>query len=281
MTKHLPLLITISSILSLTACKIDDNVNATSTVKPSTPIISPNTPNQPVTTTQTEREVSGESFVAYHAVDYPTIGNTQYSNEIHKTSIHSNDERTLNIDGKTFAIVGNENSLGFLKGLRSVKHDGYDVIYSMGSYNHVRYGRVRASNPPDNLTDYHFYHGVKTPITNIPTTSKINYVGHSIHDCHTCEYKDKGSFGTSQFTADFDQKTLTGSVKNASIYDYDDNRPYNITLNATISGNTFSGTSSDGVETSGAFFGDQAQEIGGLYHDKDQKFKGVFGAIKQ
>lgn len=296
MKKQLTLLVATSSMISLTACTIESKNNNPSTAttgKPTTTVVSPpTTANNPSGTTpnnnsgnanQAKRDVTGEAFDIGYTFTYDNKKAVAYSKDgSYKPTTYSNDEHTVNIDGRKFAIMGNSTPNGHRESMSSlngainwVRYDTYDVTYSVGDYRHVRYGNIM-DFAPDNQKHYSFYHGIKTPTANIPNTGKINYVGHSIHNC-MCD--NGGSLGTAQFTADFDKKTITGSVKNAP--NYEQNRAYNLALNATISGNTFSGTNKDGIETKGAFFGDKLQEMGGIYKDKDSKFIGTFGGIKQ
>ena len=92
--------------------------------------------------------------------------------------------------------------------------------------------------------------------------------------------------GVSNFDVDFVNDSLTGNLAFDSI-------SKNIGINATISGNSFSGTSANNVQTSGGFYGQDAKFLGGIYQEALQPggsgtspttgttFQGTFGAEKQ
>ena len=53
-----------------------------------------------------------------------------------------------------------------------------------------------------------------------------------------------------------------------------------ITINATINGNAFSTANDAAVKSTGHFYGDNAREVGGVFHDSTQSLVGSFGAIR-
>lgn len=286
-TSALSLAIAISSALALTACG-GGGSSGGSTAKPSTPVVKPTTnptnPNQatnnntgnnkpttnnnttpnnsnlntgnnkPNTSTQAQSKISGKTVF----VD----GN----NEIFYKDIESDDINTLTVDGRSFNIGSSGISSGGFTTTNTGKR------WSVVSGTHMKYAKYGFYN--DNSgeeLDYYFYQGVKTPVANIPTTGTAHYTGRSIYTCETCG--NQMTQGTSKFSVDFDKKNVTGSISNGIAS--------NLSLSATISGNTFSGKNEAGTQTHGAFFGDKAQELSGYYTNEGRDFAGVFGATKQ
>ena len=81
------------------------------------------------------------------------------------------------------------------------------------------------------------------------------------------------SSAVSNFTAYFGQKTLKGSITQNPGSDAQF-QPVN------ISGNAFSTADNAAVGSTGHFYGDKANEVGGVFHDSSQSLFGSFGAIR-
>lgn len=258
----------ISSLaLTLTAC--GGGSSGGSTAQPSTPVVKPNTGTnngtqnggnntgstgntQPNTNNNTNNgTISGKAFIVHAENNIET-----------NVNINSNNINTLNINGKTFGLSNPNITAGSFVTNYTEKQD------SIISGTHLRYAKYGYIGDDVSDKEYLFYQGTKTPVANIPTKGVVNYEGHSFHICANC---DDDYLGKSKFTADFGKKTLTGSVNNSHT---------NVALNATISGNGFSGTT-NGTKVDGAFFGNNAQELAGYYLNEGQKFAGGFGATKQ
>ena len=91
--------------------------------------------------------------------------------------------------------------------------------------------------------------------------------------------RDKWYKGTSNFTVNFAQKNLTGTL--SGLKDVDSSATIsNITLGADISGNGFKRTAS-GVTTEGKFYGANAAEMAGAFVDTNKNLSGAFGGKKQ
>lgn len=110
----------------------------------------------------------------------------------------------------------------------------------------------------------------------LPThANPVTYKGHAVRVSFTNEYDKKG---TSQFTVHFDKKTVDGTLKF-------DGKP-DIFLHGKIDGSHFNGKMGN-VITRGAFYGKDAAELAGTFHQegKDNKevgdFAGAFGAKQQ
>ncbi len=75
-------------------------------------------------------------------------------------------------------------------------------------------------------------------------------------------------------TANFEDKTVAGHLVHASAAKNDN---VLAELEGTISGNQFSGTKND-TKLQGAFFGENANEMGGVYINEKEGFSGAFSA---
>lgn len=231
----------------------DTNPN-TNTPTPTTPPTTGNhseKPNTPPTNTGADnirKEITGEVAIIDDKV----------------TNVHSDNVNKLTVNGKTFDLSSFNTSTNFSK---NMSLDDEVEVQASTHLKHAKYGFIIDWK---NAIDYLFYQGEKTPTANMPTAGIANYTGQSLYICGDCD--DEVVQGTSKFTADFGKKTLTGSISNEQA---------KVALSATISGNTFSGTNGAGTETRGAFFGDKAQEISGIFNNDDKDFAGAFGATKQ
>ncbi|WP_221621835.1 transferrin-binding protein-like solute binding protein [Bibersteinia trehalosi] len=113
----------------------------------------------------------------------------------------------------------------------------------------------------------------------MPTEGAVSYKGHSlnIYAKDNTGGIDSLVEGSAEFVADFNQKTLTGTVSAAT-----DNDFIPVAIKASITNNTFTG-SSNGVSVQGGFFGKNAEELIGDYTRTEQSLKqqnaiGVFQA---
>lgn len=103
--------------------------------------------------------------------------------------------------------------------------------------------------------------------TEVPTTGKATYRGSAVHV--VTGDTPSSQVASASFTADFDKKTLTGTIRTATP----------ITLGATIAGNRFSGMVGN-FSTSGYFYGAEAEELGGIYKNSNGTISGAYGAKK-
>lgn len=102
--------------------------------------------------------------------------------------------------------------------------------------------------------------------TEVPTTGKATYRGSAVH---LTDNATTSQVVSATFTADFDKKTLAGTIRTATP----------ITLGATIAGNRFAGTVGD-FATSGYFYGEKADELAGIYKNSNSTISGAYGAKK-
>lgn len=126
----------------------------------------------------------------------------------------------------------------------------------------------------DLTNQYLFTSGTNITKT-MPTEGAVSYKGHSlnIYAKDNTGGIDSLVEGSAEFVADFNQKTLTGTVSAAT-----DNDFIPVAIKASITNNTFTG-SSDGVNVQGGFFGEKAGELIGDYmRTQQQNTIGVFQA---
>ena len=139
-------------------------------------------------------------------------------------------------------------------------------------------------NQKDGKT-YVYIQGELTPTDNIPKTGKVRYLGISSYHVNNDTLLEGaldpvegapprfGIVGV-DMTANFEDKTVAGHLVHASAAKNDN---VLAELEGTISGNQFSGTKND-TKLQGAFFGENANEMGGVYINEKEGFSGAFSA---
>lgn len=139
-------------------------------------------------------------------------------------------------------------------------------------------------NQKDGKT-YVYIQGELTPTDNIPKTGKVRYLGISSYHVNNDTLREGaldnlygapprfGIVGV-DMTANFEDKTVAGHLVHASAAKNDN---VLAELEGTLSGNQFSGTKND-TKLQGAFFGENANEMGGVYINEKEGFSGAFSA---
>ena len=139
-------------------------------------------------------------------------------------------------------------------------------------------------NQKDGKT-YVYIQGELTPTDNIPKTGKVRYLGISSYHVNNDTLREGaldnlygapprfGIVGV-DMTANFEDKTVAGHLVHTSAAK---NNNVLAELEGTISGNQFSGTKND-TKLQGAFFGENANEMGGVYINEKEGFSGAFSA---
>ncbi|WP_274584768.1 Slam-dependent surface lipoprotein [Neisseria leonii] len=178
-------------------------------------------------------------------------GNYLKNGAVQQTNGSSRD--VLVVDGKEIALV----SPGVISG-GFTNLNGNVVSGSHMSY--ARYGSVAADG-----TRYTFAQGA--PTADMPANGVATYNGLALHIQNG---QQPNTRGTSRFTVDFGQKTLSGTISGVGT---------DVDLQGAISGNTFQGTH-NGTAVSGGFYGPGAAELSGTYRNSAQGFEGAFGAAK-
>ena len=135
---------------------------------------------------------------------------------------------------------------------------------------------------------YVYIQGELTPTDNIPKSGTARYLGLSSYHVNN-DTLLKGAldpvdgapprFGIVgvDMTANFEDKTVAGILLHTSAAK---NNNVLAELEGTISGNQFSGTKND-TKLQGAFFGENANEMGGVYINQREGFSGAFSARHQ
>ena len=135
---------------------------------------------------------------------------------------------------------------------------------------------------------YVYIQGELTPTDNIPKSGTARYLGLSSYHVNNDTLLEGaldpvegapprfGIVGV-DMTANFEDKTVAGHLVHTSAAK---NNNVLAELGGTISGNQFSGTKND-TKLQGAFFGENANEMGGVYINQREGFSGAFSARHQ
>lgn len=124
----------------------------------------------------------------------------------------------------------------------------------------------------DNLTgnQYFFAQGLPTAVAQIPTTGIAEYKGGAVYK------KDNANSERSEMkaSADFADKVIDINIMKKT------NAVPEMHFSGKITANSFAGEV-NGIKTQGGFFGENAQEMGGLFTNEADQSRGAFGGIKQ
>ena len=123
----------------------------------------------------------------------------------------------------------------------------------------------------DHLIDQYFFaQGLPTAIAQIPTTGLVEYKGGAVYK------KDGSNSERSEMkaTADFANKVIDINITKKA------NAVPSMNFGGKITGNSFAGEV-NGIKTQGGFFGENAQEMTGLFTNEADQSRGAFGGIKQ
>ena len=123
-----------------------------------------------------------------------------------------------------------------------------------------------------NLTDkqYFYAQGNPTALAQIPTAGKVEYDGGAAYKKDGNNSQRTGMTAT----ADFANKVIDINIKE------NPNAVPEMKFGGKITGNSFAGEV-NGIKTQGGFFGENAQEMGGLFTNEADQSRGAFGGIKQ
>ena len=190
----------------------------------------------------------------------------------------------LNINGKRIDIAPE----GVNPAYTYVDKDG-EIHLSTGAFvNGVVFQDSMQNGIYQNQKDgktYVYIQGELTPTDNIPKTGKVRYLGISSYHVNNDTLREGaldhvygapprfGIVGV-DMTANFEDKTVAGHLVHTSAAK---NNNVVAELEGTISGNQFSGTKND-TKLQGAFFGENANEMGGVYINEKEGFSGAFSA---
>ena len=190
----------------------------------------------------------------------------------------------LNIDGKRIDIAPD----GVNPAYTYVDKDG-EIHLSTGAFvNGVVFQDSMQNGIYQSKKDgktYVYIQGELTPIDNIPRSGTARYLGLSSYHVNNDTLLEGaldpvegapprfGIVGV-DMTANFEDKTVAGHLVHTSAAK---NNNVLAELEGTISGNQFSGTKND-TKLQGAFFGENANEMGGVYINEKEGFSGAFSA---
>ena len=123
-----------------------------------------------------------------------------------------------------------------------------------------------------NLTDnqYFYAQGNPTALAQIPTAGKVEYDGGAAYQKDGDDSQRTGMTAT----ADFANKVIDINIKEKP------NFVPGMNFGGKITGNSFAGEV-NGIKTQGGFFGENAQEMTGLFTNEADQSRGAFGGIKQ
>ena len=185
----------------------------------------------------------------------------------------------LNINGKRIDIAPE----GVNPAYTYVDKDG-EIHLSTGAFvNGVVFQDSMQNGIYQNQKDGKTYVYIQGELT--PTTGKVRYLGISSYHVNNDTLREGaldhlygapprfGIVGV-DMTANFEDKTVAGHLVHASAAKNDN---VLAELEGTISGNQFSGTKND-TKLQGAFFGENANEMGGVYINEKEGFSGAFSA---
>ena len=132
-----------------------------------------------------------------------------------------------------------------------------------------------------------FFQGQPTEINDMPTANGVKYVGQAFafNPTQATNVSTGGEVnGTSTFTVNFADKTMSGDLTNWKGSTNFVN-PGNIHIEAKIKGNSFSTKDATGttanVKAEGKFYGPQAANLAGAFSNTQTGVQGTFGANKQ
>lgn len=193
----------------------------------------------------------------------------------------------LNINGKRIDIAPE----GVNPAYTYVDKDG-EIHLSTGAFvNGVVFQDSMQNGIYQNQKDgktYVYIQGELTPTDNIPKSGTARYLGLSSYHVNNDTLREGaldpvegapprfGIVGV-DMTANFEDKTVAGILLHTSAAK---NNNVLAELEGTISGNQFSGTKND-TKLQGAFFGENANEMGGVYINEKEGFSGAFSARHQ
>lgn len=202
--------------------------------------------------------------------------------KVHQLS--TDDINVLNINGKRIDIAPE----GVNPGYTYLEKDG-EIRLSTGAFvNGIIFQGSMQNGIYQSQKDgktYVYIQGELTPTDNIPKSGTARYLGMSSYHVDNRTLRE-GSIDIDvavdkpprfnvmgvDMTANFEDKTVKGRLLHTAALNN-----VQAELEGTISGNQFSGTKND-TKLQGAFFGENANEMGGVYINEKEGFSGAFSA---
>lgn len=249
--------------------------------QPSNQIKQPTTPTQPSDPSTPVSIVGIPTSGKYNGVAYEyksgDVNDKIVNPKVHRLS--SNNIDVLNVDGKRIDIAPE----GVNPGYTYLDKDGETRLSTGAFVNGLIFMSSTRNGIYQNQKDgktYVYVQGELTPVNEIPRTGEVRYLGLSSYHVNN-ETLNEGASDVNpprwgivgiDMTANFDEKKVNGQLLATG---YPDNVVSK--LEGKISGNQFSGTK-DGTTMQGAFFGKDANEMGGIYTNQEKGFSGAFSA---
>ena len=263
------------------------NDSANQTNESDRPIVTP-IEKGPLTTTSHESAVSNAipTTGKFNGIAYEFKSDNE-NDKIANPKVHqlsTDDINVLNINGKRIDIAPE----GVNPGYTYSNKDG-EIRLSTGAFvNGVVFQDSMQNGIYQSQKDgktYVYIQGELTPTDNIPKSGTARYLGLSSYHVNNDTLLEGaldpvegapprfGIVGV-DMTANFEDKTVAGHLVHTSAAK---NNNVVAELEGTISGNQFSGTKND-TKLQGAFFGENANEMGGVYINEKEGFSGAFSA---
>ena len=245
----------------------------------------------PLTTTSHESAVSNaiQTTGKFNGIAYEFKSNNE-NDKIVNPKVHqlsTDDINVLNINGKRIDIAPE----GVNPGYTYLEKDG-EIRLSTGAFVNGKIFQGSMQNgiyqsQKDGKT-YVYIQGELTPTDNIPKRGTASYFGLSSYHVDNRTLRESSididvavdkppRFNVMgvDMTANFEDKTVKGRLLHTAALNN-----VQAELEGTISGNQFSGTKND-TKLQGAFFGENANEMGGVYINQREGFSGAFSARHQ
>lgn len=245
----------------------------------------------PLTTTSHESAVSNAipTTGKFNGIAYEFKSNNE-NDKIVNPKVHqlsTDDINVLNINGKRIDIAPE----GVNPGYTYLEKDG-EIRLSTGAFVNGKIFQGSMQNgiyqsQKDGKT-YVYIQGELTPTDNIPKGGTASYFGLSSYHVDNRTLRESSididvavdkppRFNVMgvDMTANFEDKTVKGRLLHTAALNN-----VQAELEGTISGNQFSGTKND-TKLQGAFFGEKANEMGGVYINEKEGFSGAFSARHQ
>ena len=242
----------------------------------------------PLTTTSHESAVSNAipTTGKFNGIAYEFKSNNE-NDKIVNPKVHqlsTDDINVLNINGKRIDIAPE----GVNPGYTYLEKDG-EIRLSTGAFVNGKIFQGSMQNgiyqsQKDGKT-YVYIQGELTPTDNIPKSGTVSYFGLSSYHVDNRTLRESSididvavdkppRFNVMgvDMTANFEDKTVKGRLLHTAALNN-----VQAELEGTISGNQFSGTKND-TKLQGAFFGEKANEMGGVYINEKEGFSGAFSA---
>ena len=264
-----------------------ENDSANQTNESDRPIVTP-IEKGPLTTTSHESAVSNAipTTGKFNGIAYEFKSNNE-NDKIVNPKVHqlsTDDINVLNINGKRIDIAPE----GVNPGYTYLEKDG-EIRLSTGAFVNGKIFQGSMQNgiyqsQKDGKT-YVYIQGELTPTDNIPKRGTASYFGLSSYHVDNRTLRESSididvavdkppRFNVMgvDMTANFEDKTVKGRLLHTAALNN-----VQAELEGTISGNQFSGTKND-TKLQGAFFGEKANEMGGVYINEKEGFSGAFSA---